>query len=210
MSPLSFIRSAGPSPFPGLGARMPHRTKSVGAPMSLLQFSQLAEIVGVIAVIGSLVYVGMQLKQNTTALHAQSRQSVLTASQDELFKVVDRPDLTLAIAEGRKLTPLESVALNNWYTAGMRARMYAWLQYQDRIIDQDQWNEERLVIQVVYSTGRGRCWWQKVGRQMFTAPFVDMVDDALRDLPVSDRLYKSMVSWPEDERVSAEVPSGEV
>lgn len=60
--------------------------------MSLADFSELAQIAGVIAIIASLVHVGIQLKQNTTALHA---------------------------------------------------RMFAWLQYKDRIIDAEQWNERQ-------------------------------------------------------------------
>jgi hypothetical protein len=165
--------------------------------MSLLQLSQLAEIAGVIAVIGSLVYVGRQLKQNTTALHAQSRQSVLSASQEELFKIVDRPDLTLAIGKGAVQTEEQSVALNNWFSAVMRARMFSWLQYQDQIIDSGQWDEEVLVIQVVYSTSLGRLWWQQVGKLLFTPAFVSVVDQSLRDQPVSDEVYKSMISWSE-------------
>jgi hypothetical protein len=164
--------------------------------MSLLQVSQFAEIVGVIAVIGSLVYVGLQLKQNTTALHAQSRQSVLTASQEELFKGVEIPELIVSITKKGELTANEAAALNNWYTAVMRARMFAWLQYKDRIIDQDQWLEERLVIQIVLSSQRGRHWWSVAGRRYFTSSFIKVVDEALSDQPQSDELYKLMVSWP--------------
>ena len=162
--------------------------------MALEQFAYLAEIFGVVAVIASLIYVGLQLKQNTTALHAQSRQSVLEASQNELFKVVDHPEITIAITNKSELAPKEGVALNNWYAAVMRARMFAWLQYRDRIIDQDQWEEERLIIQAVLSSRRGRAWWNRLGRRLFTVSFVELVDDSLRNQPVSDELYESMLS----------------
>jgi hypothetical protein len=165
--------------------------------MSLLQFSQLAEIVGVIAVIASLLYVGAQLKQNTTALHAQTRQAMLAASQVELLKVMDDPDLFVALTQKAELTPQQNWCLNVWYVAIMRARMFAWLQFQNRIIDSDQWDEERLVIQIVLSSRRGRKWWQAVGRLVFTAPFVEIVNEALRDQPVSDEFYELQTSWSE-------------
>jgi len=80
--------------------------------MSLLQLTQLADIVGVIAVIGSLVYVGVQLRQNTTALHAQSRQSVLTASQAELLGGVSVTGATLLATKETGLTREENMILN--------------------------------------------------------------------------------------------------
>lgn len=163
--------------------------------MSLLEFSQIAGIVGVIAVIGSLIYVGLQLRQNTIALHAQSRQSILEASVTELHKALDRPDLMLAITKQEALSPEENADLSNWYTATLRARMFAWLQFQDRIIDADQWNEECLVIQIVLSSRRGRIWWQTFGSRLFTAKFAQLVDDLLRDQPISDDTYQLLLSW---------------
>jgi len=48
--------------------------------MSLEQIAYLAQIIGVILVITSLVYVAQQLRQNTAAILAQSRQAMLDAS----------------------------------------------------------------------------------------------------------------------------------
>ena len=183
------------SPFSKPDARISNLTNQMGTSMSLLQFSQLAEIVGVIAVIGSLIYVGFQLKQNTTALHGQSRQSVLVASQAELFKAIDIPEVGLAITKKTELTREETMILNNWYTAVMRARMFAWLQYRDRIIDKEQWDEELLVVQLVFSSLRGRRWWERVGSQMFTSAYVQLVNDALSGQIVSDDLYEMQASW---------------
>jgi hypothetical protein len=53
--------------------------------MTLEELAYLAQIVGVILVIASLMYVARQLRQNTAAILAQSRQSVLAAAQAELF-----------------------------------------------------------------------------------------------------------------------------
>ena len=61
--------------------------------MSLEYFANLAEVVGVILVIASLIYVAKQLRQNTNAIRAQSRQSVLAASQAELFVTIDYAQL---------------------------------------------------------------------------------------------------------------------
>lgn len=54
--------------------------------MALEQLAYLAQIVGTILVVASLVYVAKQLRQNTDAIHAQSRQAILNAPQREIFE----------------------------------------------------------------------------------------------------------------------------
>jgi hypothetical protein len=170
--------------------------------MSLLQLSQLADIVGVILVVGSLIYVGIQLKQNTAAQHAQSRHALLEASQTELFWAGEN-DMLGMITKKSELTREEQSSLNVWFTATLRARMFAWLQFRNRIIDSDQWEEERLVIQIVFSSRRGREWWTAVGRLMFTGSFVELVDEALSDQPVSDEFYELQIGWSKQDSVTA-------
>jgi hypothetical protein len=115
------------------------------------------------------------------------------------YKALDRPDLILSITKQESLSPQENEALSNWYTAIVRVRMFAWLQFNDGIIDTDQWAEECLVIQIVLSSRRGRRWWQTLGRRLFTTEFVQIVDDLLRDQPFSDEVYKLLVSWSNDD-----------
>ncbi len=65
--------------------------------MTLEEYAFLAEIVGVVLVIASLIYVAMQLRQNTDAIRAQSRQSLLTASQAELYSETENPEIVVSI-----------------------------------------------------------------------------------------------------------------
>jgi hypothetical protein len=44
--------------------------------MTLEQFAYIAEIIGVIFLIASLLYVGRQLHQNTEMMRAESRNSI--------------------------------------------------------------------------------------------------------------------------------------
>ena len=82
--------------------------------MNLDQIANLAEIIGVTLVIASLIYVAKQLRQNTNAIHAQTRQAVLVAAQSELFAVMENPDLVISIVKMDSLTPEEHVRLNSW------------------------------------------------------------------------------------------------
>ena len=61
--------------------------------MKLERLSAMAELVSSVAIVVTLVYLTMEVRQNTEAQHAQSRQSILSSSQAELFVIMDHPDV---------------------------------------------------------------------------------------------------------------------
>ncbi len=61
--------------------------------LTLLEFSELAEIFAAIAVVISLVYVGFQLKANTAAVRSASIQAVTSTSVSALGALATNPDL---------------------------------------------------------------------------------------------------------------------
>jgi hypothetical protein len=120
----------------------------------------------------------MQVRQNTRALHTQSRQAALSCSQVELLAAVEHPDIHLAMLRGvNGLSPEENIKVYFWLTAVMRSREFAWLQFRDGIIDEVQLRQDSLVIQAVFGGGVSRLWWESGGRQVFPAEFVAFVDD---------------------------------
>jgi hypothetical protein len=132
----------------------------------------------------NLIYLAVQVRQNTRALHTQSRQAALSCSQVELLAAVEHPDIHLAMLRGvNGLSPEENIKVYFWLTAVMRSREFAWLQFRDGIIDEVQLRQESLVIQAVFGRDVSRLWWESVGRPIFPAEFVAFVDDLLRDAP---------------------------
>ena len=71
--------------------------------MKLEKLFALAELASSIAVVVTLVFLTVQVRQNTDALNAQSRQSVLTAAQSELFKIIDHPDMVEGLSQSAPL-----------------------------------------------------------------------------------------------------------
>ncbi len=167
--------------------------------MSLMDIAQflgnLGEFIGAIVIVATLIYLAMQVRQNTNALHAQSRQSVLSSAQAGLFAMMENPDIHLSIVKTDSLTPTEHVRLHFWLAAFMRLREFSWLQYRQGITDESQWGTELVVIQSVLSAHRPRDWWNSVGRKIYGAGFVEFVDDALRDKPISNELFETMTNW---------------
>ncbi len=167
--------------------------------MSFMDIAQLlgnlGEFIGAIVIVATLIYLAMQVKQNTNALHAQSRQSVVAGAQTELFAIMDNPDMVINITKEGPLTPQEQVQLQGYLTAAMRLREFSWLQYQNGVIDENLWGTEQNVILVILQSNRTRAWWELLGRSLFGPDFVGFVDELIRDQPTSNELWQATSSW---------------
>ena len=163
--------------------------------MTMLDLATLGQILSSLAVLITLVYLAIEVKQNTAALHAQTRQALMTGSQSELFQVIEHPDIHINfIKKSNEISPEEYIRLHGFLTALMRAREFAWLQYQNDIIDEDQWHTEKGVIDVLLTIKRNRTWWEKLGRGFFSPDFVAFVDTLIEGKPDND-IGKLFLNW---------------
>jgi len=163
--------------------------------MSLEELSYLADIVGVILVIASLMYVAMQVRQNTNAIYAQSRQAVLAASQAELFAEMENPDVITSMVKLGPITAEEQIRLNSWLFALMRSREFAWLQYRNGVIDEVQWQTEVGAIKFFFDAQRARDWWNVIGRRPFGREFVGFIDGIIQSQPATDSTWQTVADW---------------
>ena len=144
--------------------------------MSLEYFANLAEVVGLILVVASLIYVAKQLRQNTNSIRAQSRQSVLTASQAELLVTIEQPSITISIGSSESLSEEEQVSIASYLFSIFRAREFAWLQHNNGVIDDTQWNTELAVLLFFIDSQRVRDWWANVGQAAYGDEFTTFVN----------------------------------
>jgi hypothetical protein len=163
--------------------------------MTLEEFAYLAEIVGVILVIASLVYVAKQLRQNTDALHVQSRQAVLTAAQTEIFAITENPDIIVLMSKPDALSPEEHVKVASWLFALFRARQFAWLQHRNGVIDDSQWETELSVIRFYFDSQRVQDWWNALGRAAFGNEYANFIDSLVRDQSPTETLVPAFSGW---------------
>ena len=100
--------------------------------MTLEQWAYVAQIAGVVLIIASLAYVGVQVRQNTNAQLTASRQATLAAHVELLSKSMDYPDATEALGESA-----EEIRFNAWLVMYLRITEFAWYQYQNGILDRE-------------------------------------------------------------------------
>jgi hypothetical protein len=153
--------------------------------MNLTKVSAVAEIVSSLAILVTLAYLAVEMRQNTTAIQATVRQAMLTDDRELLFQQVEHPVLFTGRSGDADLTDEELVQIASNLVATMRVRENQWLQFRSGVIDERTWVTYRSAIPAIFTTDWYRSWWRnRSARGEFDAEFVIMVNDLLNENPL--------------------------
>ena len=162
--------------------------------MTMSDLANWSQIFSSLAILVTLVYLSIEVKQNTVAINAQTRQALLAGSQVEIFSTLEHPEIIINWTKTGELTPEEYAKLHAYLVGMMRAREFAWLQYQNGIIDENQWQTEKGVIELLLTFKRNRVWWKKIGKIPFSPQFTTFVDALIEGKPDND-IGKLFLNW---------------
>ena len=163
--------------------------------MTLENWAFIAQIVASIAVVVSLIYLGIQVRHANVLSRAQTRQSMMELTQEQLLLQVTDPSIWLGVFSNEPRSVEEKVKVNMWLTLFMRQREYEWFTYNEGIIDASMFNAYAGVIGIILGTERNRRWWdlrRKVNE--FDPRFMAHVDGIIASSPLTK--YPEMVkNW---------------
>jgi hypothetical protein len=148
--------------------------------MTLEQYAYLAEIIGVIVVVATLIYLSVQIRQGATLLRSEARQAQVAADLDIIYKWMEWPDIQKSVADPGKLEFDSKVRLYYWLVAFFRIREHLWFQFRDGALDEAAWNAYSRVIPFILSTKRTRRYWAEFSPN-FDPEYVKMVDQLLEE-----------------------------
>ena len=132
--------------------------------MDLQSIATIAEVVGAIAVLITLVFLIVSIRQNTTSQKALAVDSLTAAITAINVPAIESPKLGSAVAK----------ALSNWALASRDERIIAhyflfsffklaenaWYLRQSNVLDEGQWlGWEWSVLKYYHSTGVKKVWW---------------------------------------------------
>lgn len=144
----------------------------------------IAEVIGVIAIIASLMYVAVQIRQNT----AITRSNIINATNIDAQRI---PELIAQDAElatiYHKGTHGESLTGSDLVRFQALVEMYVlWLENVDTQFAADLWYQEDEMQDVVdylaaeispfFSTPEVRAWWHDTHKQYYPHGFVKRID----------------------------------
>jgi hypothetical protein len=147
--------------------------------MNLEQAAYLAQIIGTIVVVLTLIYLSIQVRQGTELLRSESRQSLHANDMSGVYKFVEYPELSRLFSQAETPTLEEKTRLMFWIIGQMRTREHEWLQYKSGALDEETWMSSRDVTYFVLGTERARALWALCSpyfNQQFTAMVARMID----------------------------------
>jgi hypothetical protein len=154
--------------------------------MSLEQLAYLAQIIGTVFVVASLVYVARQLNQNTEILKSQSRQALLTNDKVAIQIAIEGRDLYELLAKPDPLSFQDQFRLSMMLIMSLRDREYEFFQYRAGAVDEAAWLSYREIARLMLDSERKRRWWNKIGKNFFDPEFVAMIEEINLKAPLDD------------------------
>lgn len=108
-----------------------------------------------IGVIAGIVFLGLEIRQNSEALMAGSRQDLLEADLNLLNNSILYPKLG-DIENHDNLTGEDALRRNTNYIMVMRIREYAWQQYNNGVLDKKSLDSYLAPLGYVFNSNAGR------------------------------------------------------
>jgi len=137
----------------------------------------IGEILGAIAVVVSLLYLAIQIRQNSRIVKGSSVQSITQTIQSELRWSGDYGELMLKVVDApESLTRLEAFKLGEWMTAAMLARQNEYTQFEQGLIDVQIWHGCLGILKNILSVPWCRDWWNSFDKGVFIPPFIELVN----------------------------------
>ena len=157
--------------------------------MSTLEFSQLlgnyGEFVGAIAIVVTLIYLAVQLKQNTASVKANAYQEWVAANI-ELNMTMAQPLQSEAIATGSydpgSLTQESSLAFAMWHMSLMQMTQATEYLRQTGSLDDDLAATEINRAAAILSMPGVRQWWDAGARTQLTPQFVKLIESTTSNM----------------------------
>jgi hypothetical protein len=152
----------------------------------------IAELLGAIGVIASLVYLATQIRQsreqmsqNTRAMRAGSYQHFFDSWGQSVTRGMDNPERERAIRLGMldytNLSEEDAFRFNVWMNGVIQAQDNAHYQYRVGMLDEERWQKHYGDLRSLFRSSPGvREWWKaSTMRPTMSLEFVALVEEIL-------------------------------
>ena len=158
--------------------------------MKLSDWANIAEIIGGVAIIASLIFVGMQIEENSRAVRSNTFQSITETDMNWLENLVEDPDLAIAwnkmLIDHTQLTDIEWARLDWVITMLMRNFENIYEQYLAGTLPESRWQSVREIVEYTFTTGGMYCWYREADNpRLFTGAFGDVMREAFENSPIA-------------------------
>jgi hypothetical protein len=156
-------------------------------------FAQLlgnyGELIGAVAVVLTLVYLTLQVRQNTAAMRQQSHNDVLRRRNDWFNPLIQDRGLTNLMSlglNGERFDEVDALRFTYLMINNLGNLQDCFYQHRAGIIDESVWKADVRIVSAGFLLPGMQGWWQQ-SQQFFTAEFVAAIDAEIE--PVDLVLY---------------------
>jgi len=147
--------------------------------MNWTDWASIAEIVGSAAIVVTLIYLSLQVRQNTDAMQSAAREATAAGDAEWLYKIVEYPELGTLLRKD-SLSEVEASQVNALLVAFMRLKEVNFRQHQAGVLDKETWaNYRSSIVDGPLAQPNGRYWWINFGQHLFDREFSKQVSQDL-------------------------------
>ena len=151
---------------------------------SLQDYALAAEIIGAVAVVISLIYVGISVNQHTNAVQVANHQALVAMDQDSADWFKD-PDFAaaylIASKDIGKLSDVQRIQVGSFVAGKLNAWEYAFLTHENGMMADNIWQGWDGHYRTVLKQSGGRWFWN-AERESFSPAFREFVDSIVADM----------------------------
>lgn len=147
--------------------------------MSIMELGALGEFVGAIAVIVTLVYLAVQLRQNTQMQASVIRQNFYDGTQRQMLHAVESSEFNTLLfrgwSTGDELSPSESMQIWRHLQGVLMGYQGAYEQYRSGVLPPKDWELARTILRSFWlfdGVAKTRAWRQMKDGGFFHEDFL--------------------------------------
>lgn len=152
--------------------------------MTLEELAYISQIIGVIAVLASLIFVGLQIRQNTKAIKATSHHAVTDSFNAINNIILSDPTVArrwrLALEGSKELDEDERISVDFMLLANMRIFETLYYQYTNGTLDKKLFDAELKTLKWSVTFPGVQAWWA-TNPISLSAEFRAFIDGLIRD-----------------------------
>ena len=140
----------------------------------------IAELVGAVGVVASLLYVATQVRHGTRASAAEAKLETARLLHTFIDSLIDKPELNDLFLRG--IADLDSLSRDEYLRFSNLSLKAFWFfsaghfQFRTGTLSENDFHEIRAVLRYWLRGPGCRAWWDKIGRESMAPDFRDFVD----------------------------------
>ena len=164
--------------------------------------STVSEVIGAIAVVVSLIYLALQVRQNTQMSKSETRQTIadaLTRPPSDFFTDPGFARNFLKHIDGENLEAEQVLQLQAYCYITLRTWENIHYQYRSGMLNEDEWEALHRNVKALLQAPMWRDYWERE-REIYSSPFRKEIDTALAELADEPALMPKSMIHPQKKR----------